>query len=673
MRRVWLLLAALCGCGANVPLDLSEVRPGPVTVEPVAGGVAVRWPDEAGRMWKAEFSLDPDRPLITSIGTGARQVVDRATPLYWITTGKRRGGWDEFFDLPPAHPDGTRQFRAGLRLRSAKARTTGERVEVMFDGLEAGIFRGAVAYTFFPGSRLIQQEARLTTAEPDTAYYYDAGIRLRAEQQLAPGGNMDSQVVYYDTGGQLRAAPARGPEREIIRARYRTLAFDTGAGSLAVFPPPHQYFFARDFTTNLGYLWHSAWRGAVSAGIRQWPDDNTAFYPWMNAPPGTEQRMTLFVQLSDRDPAVLLEELLRYTHQDRFPQLAGYKTITSHWHFAYTVQALARGFDWIPPFKPVLKAMGVDAAILSDFHGDGHPRDLTDLRLKELDAYFRACRAQSDPEFLLIPSEEANVHYGGHYTVLFPQPVYWFMSRPPGTPFVSEDARFGWVYRVADAGELLDLVRRERGLVYQTHPRTKGSAGYPDKIRGADYFRDASFFGAGWKAMPSDLSSPRLGERAFKLLDDMANWGLRKRLLGEVDVFQIDETHELYAHMNVNYVRLKQLPAWERYGEVLKALARGEFFVTTGEVLLPEVHITPASADTVLVRAAVRWTFPLRMAEVVWGDGTQTRREIFSLESTRPFGAASFEWKVKAPGWRWARLAVWDVAANGAFVNPVWR
>jgi hypothetical protein len=247
------------------------------------------------------------------------------------------------------------------------------------------------------------------------------------------------------------------------------------------------------------------------------------------------------------------------------------------------------------------------------------------------------------------------------------------MSRPPGTPFVSEDARFGRVYRVADAGELLDLVRRERGLVYQTHPRTKGSAGYPDKIRGADYFRDASFFGAGWKAMPSDLSSPRLGERAFKLLDDMANWGLCKRLLGEVDVFQIDETHELYAHMNVNYVRLKQLPAWERYGEVPEALARGEFFVTTGEVLLPEVHITPASADTVLVRAAVRWTFPLRMAEVVWGDGTQTRRAIFSLESTRPFGAASFEWKVKAPGWRWARLAVWDVATNGAFVNPVWR
>ena len=42
--------------------------------------------------------------------------------------------------------------------------------------------------------------------------------------------------------------------------------------------------------------------------------------------------------------------------------------------------------DWTPPFKPVLQAMGVDASIIMDFHGDGHPRDLTDLRLDELDA-----------------------------------------------------------------------------------------------------------------------------------------------------------------------------------------------------------------------------------------------------------------------------------------------
>ena len=80
-----------------------------------------------------------------------------------------------------------------------------------------------------------------------------------------------------------------------------------------------------------------------------------------------------------------------------FAPLDGYKTLSTHWHLADTVQAMANGFDWTPPFKPVLKAMGVDASMIMDFHGDGHPGDLTDLRLDELHAYFAALRAQSDP------------------------------------------------------------------------------------------------------------------------------------------------------------------------------------------------------------------------------------------------------------------------------------
>ena len=42
-------------------------------------------------------------------------------------------------------------------------------------------------------------------------------------------------------------------------------------------------------------------------------------------------------------------------------------------------------------------------------------------------------------------------------------------------------------------------------------------------------------------------------------------------------------------------------------------------------------------------------------------------------ESAREFGKRTFEWRAPAAGWQWARVAVWDVAGNGAFVNPVWR
>src|SRR5206468_11660785 len=125
--------------------------------------------------------------------------------------------------------------------------------------------------------------------------------------------------------------------------------------------------------------------------------------------------------------------------------------------------------------------MGVNAAMIMDFHGDGNPRDTGEQRLKELDAYYQACSRQSGPDFLLIPAEEPNVHFGGHWAVSFPKPVYWHMSRAPSQAFRTQDAKYGTVYNVAGAAELLDLVKSENGFVYQTHPRTKGSTGFPDQ------------------------------------------------------------------------------------------------------------------------------------------------------------------------------------------------
>ena len=173
--------------------------------------------------------------------------------------------------------------------------------------------------------------------------------------------------------------------------------------------------------------------------------------------------------------------------------------------------------------------------------------------------------------------------------------------------------------------------------------------------------------------MPSDLSSPRLGERSLTLLDDMNNLGMRKRIFGEVDVFQFDDTHELYAHMNINYVRADRLPDFDDWGEMLEPLAKGEFFTTTGEVLLPEVDLSSSTAGRIEARVQAQWTFPLHFAEIVWGDGQTIHRETIPLGDTRAFGHKTFDWSARADGWTWARVAVWDVAGNGAFVNPVWR
>ena len=669
------ILAPVAAAQESVPIDLTGVRPGPVTVARSGNALVVTWPDETSRVWRATFSLDPAQPIITSIGGDGAPVIRGARPFYQGETGKRRGGWDAFFDDPTTNPDGTRHVQSTLHLRAATARSVGDRAEIVFDGLRMGPFAGALTYTFYPGSRLIRQDAVLTTSEPDVAYYYDAGLDIAAPADRQAGNNMRTDVAYYDTSGDLRHVVENGlqAERVAVQARYRTLAVKTEGGSVAVLPPPHQYFFPRDFTSNLGFVWHRAWRGRVGLGIRQLRDENWQYYPWMNAPPGRAQHMSVFFVLSNDAPDQALANVLRYTNADRFQPLDGYKTLSTHWHLADTVQAMAHGFDWTPPFKPVLKAMGVDASIIMDFHGDGHPDALTDVRLSELRAYFTALKAQSDPDFLLIPAEEANVHLGGHWALVFPKPVYWFMSRPPNTPFESTHPKYGRVYNVGNAAEMLDLVRREGGYMYQTHPRTKGSTGYPDQILTTDYFQDARYLGAGWKALPSDPSSPRLGDRAFDLLDDLSNRGVRKRLVGEVDVFQFDHTHELYAHMNINYIKLDRLPPFDRWGDALAPLARGEFFTTSGEVLPADVDFSGSSPNEIAVRADVRWTFPLQFAEIVWGNGRKVERETIPLTDTREFGRRTFEWRAKASGWTWARVAVWDVAANGAFVNPYWR
>jgi hypothetical protein len=671
---LFLLIASANLQAKTISVDMSGVRPGPVSVSKSDDALQVAWEDDAKHHWQAIFSLDSAKSVITGVSVDGRSVLAGARPVYRCSTGKRTGGWDQFFDHPPLAAEGTHDFRGQFSPAASVVKSVGDRLEIAFDGMSCGSFAGELKYIFYPGSALMQQVAVMSTQEPDTAYIYDAGIEMRAQADERVGGRMGAAISYYDTHGELkRMTPVYASERHPVEVKYRALAATMGAGSVVVFPAPHRYFFARDYTTNMGFAWYTSWRGQVELGIRQLPDDNSPYYPWVNAPPGTEQEMGMFLLLGAGTSEDALKQVLPYTHGDRFPHVDGYVTFAPHWHEAYTVQAVANGMQWQPPFKGVMRSIGLDSAMIMDFHGDGHPQALTEIRLKELKSYYEACRAQSNKDFLLIPAEEADVILGGHWAVVFPHPVYWYMDRKAGEPLKTTDPGYGAVWRVGTGADILTMVKAENGWMYETHPRTKGSTGYPDKILGEEFFKDARYFGVGWKQMPSDLSSPRLGERGFKTVDDLNNLGLHKQMMGEVDVFQLDMTHELYAHMNVNYLKLSSLPDFDHYDALLDAAAKGEGFISTGEIMLPKVAISGAGGDVLKINAEVAWTFPLRMAEVVWGDGRETHHEIIPLDSTRGFGTKSFTWDVKAPQWTWARVAVWDIAADGAFTNPTWR
>ena len=71
---------------------------------------------------------------------------------------------------------------------TAQARSVGNRIELLFQRLKLVIFEGGIAYTFYPGSRLIYQEAVVSTQEPDTAYLYDTVLCLAAPASgMRPG------------------------------------------------------------------------------------------------------------------------------------------------------------------------------------------------------------------------------------------------------------------------------------------------------------------------------------------------------------------------------------------------------------------------------------------------------------------------------------------------------
>src|SRR5690606_34177353 len=158
----------------------------------------------------------------------------------------------------------------------------------------------------------------------------------------------------------------------------------------------------------------------------------------------------------------------------------------------------------------------------------------------------------------------------------------------PGRPFVEETEEYGIVYRVGSKVEVLKLLEAEKGFAWTAHARTKSSTGFPEIYRNEKVFQSDRCLRAACKAMPTDLSQPRLGQRVLDLMDDMANWCLKKQVIGEADLFKLEPDYELYAHLNINYLQLDELPEFEKgWQPILNALEKGRFFVSTGEVLLP--------------------------------------------------------------------------------------
>jgi hypothetical protein len=79
-----------------------------------------------------------------------------------------------------------------------------------------------------------------------------------------------------------------------------------------------------------------------------------------------------------------------------------------------------------------------------------------------------------------------------------------------------------------------------------------------------------------------------------------------------------------------------------------------------------------AGATPLLLEADLEWTFPMAFAEVVSGDGQRVYRQRIDLADTEGFGSRKLRVPLDLKGRTWVRFEAWDIAANGAFTQPLW-
>ncbi len=669
------------------PVNLTAFKKGGAARVSVKNNLlTLTWPAGNANTAQMVLNLQQGEALFNSIkitkNGGYQTIVAGLDPAFVLTVGKRdlvsQNGWNIFFDKVPNKP--FKSFPVVLSKQSASVTTSGAQTIVHIDTLQAGSFSGALEITVYNGSPMFNVAAVMATTIDSTAILYDAG--------LTSNRKVWQNIAWSNTSDQMQSVPVETTNSaHNVAVKYRTIIGENNKGSFAIFPAPHQFFYPLDEAFNLRFTWYgSNYRGMVNnygMGIRQDPYGDRRFVPWFNAPPNTQQRLNFFCMLSASKPTALLADVKKLTHNDAYVRLPGYKTMASHFHNEFIMSVVLKGtVPEHPNFVKVFKNTGVDIVHLGEFHYTAHPKGPDSLRLKELQALFQQCKRLSDKDFLLLPGEEPNEFFGGHWMQFFPKPVYWIMSRKPGMPFVATEPGFGKVYRVNNKDEMLRLLQTEKGLAWTAHARTKGSTGYPDAYKTEPFFLSDRFMGAAWKAIPADLSKPRLSQRVFDLLDDMNNWGLKKHVIAEADLFTVEPENEMYAHLNINYLQLKQLPRFsDGWQQVLTAMEKGQFFSSTGEVLLPSFAVNGKGAGETLqldksgkanVAIEIDWTFPLCFAEIISGDGTKVYRHRIELNNTKAFGHRKFNFPVNLSNRKWVRVEVWDAAVNGAYTQTVY-
>ena len=591
------------------------------------------------------------------------------------------------------------EIRRGVSTFSASScdvKTDGSSLAVTFPGMKLGIFDGSVRFTVYRGTNLIQMDAVARTNEPWVAYKYDAGLKGFSTGTLP-------RVMWRDTGGWPQQHQFGGPKANGlsgIRAANRVLVAEGPRGSIATFPPPHTFFFTREVDVNLGYVFYrNDGGGTYSIGVTMPEAEADTFpqyeqnYALYNAPPGTWQKMSMYFYAGPEAGEPTRQAALAFTRNDVFKPVPGYKTFVNHFHLRVTDRMRVGGFDTPLQDLMAMKAIGLNVIGLSDFHADSlAANDHGPLRFRDQKDYAEASRRLSDKDFLVVPWEEPSVAFGGHYNIMWPKNVFWSKSnkvvgqgeswqnaRGAALPFTENDATYGKVYHTGNAEAVQRVLDAEGGYWYHAHPRTKSTAGFPDATWGTKFLKSDRYLGVAFKpGMGQDNSEATMCEwRCFDAVDTMNNMNAEqgigpKYVIADIDTYRKSPEDDLYANFPVNYLKMDSVPGPDDdWSPVLKAMRDGNFFVTTGEILIKNYVVT-GSGNQRTITADAEWTFPMAFMEIVTGDGKTVSKQVISATDMQAFGTKKLSIPFDATGKKWVRFAMWDVAGNGGFTQPQW-
>jgi hypothetical protein len=595
----------------------------------------------------------------------------------------------------PRKPEEIRRGVSAFSASSCDVKTDGGSLAVTFPGMKLGIFDGNLRFTVYRGTNLIQMDAIARTNEPWVAYKYDAGLKGFATSTMP-------RVIWRDTGGHQQHHLFGGPkgnELSGVRAANRILIAEGSRGSVATFPPPHTFFFTREVDVNLGYVFYrNDGGGTYSIGVTMPERESDTFpqyaqnYALYNAPPGTWQKMSMYFYASPENGEATRQAALGFTRDDVFKSIPGYKTFVNHFHLDFTGRQRVAGFD--TPFQDLMamKAIGLNIIGLSDFHFELNPGDWGPLRFRDQKDYFEASRRASDKDFLVVPWEEPSVAFGGHYNIMWPKAFYWSKTNMPGgrgqppppnakpAPFTENDPTYGKVYHAANnAEDMQKILDAEGGYWYHAHPGTKSTAGFPQATWGTKYLKNDRYLGLAFKpGMGQDNSEATMCEqRCFEPVDTMNNMNAGqgigpKYVIADIDTYRKSPEDDTYANFPVNYLKIDRVPGHdEDWSPVLKAMRDGNFFVTTGEILIKN-YAVGGSGDKRTITADAEWTYPMAFMEIVTGDGKTVSKQRIPATEMQAFGTRKLSIPFDATGKKWVRFSMWDVAGNGAFTQPQW-